>query len=67
MVSAASPSSGGLPGPRRRISTILPSLTADVGVESVRARAVDDGSAGDLEVEHDYSLELPCQPLRWSM
>src|ERR1700677_2023191 len=28
MVSAASPSSGGLPAPRRRISTILPSLTA---------------------------------------
>src|ERR1700758_2512075 len=28
IVSAASPSSGALPGPRRRTSTILPSLTA---------------------------------------
>src|SRR6478672_10574658 len=33
-------------------------LDGDVGVESVRARPVDNGSACDLEVEHDYSLEL---------
>src|ERR1700760_2630540 len=32
MVSAASPSSGGLPGPRRRTSTIFPSLTATSAV-----------------------------------
>ena len=42
-------------------------LDADVRCESIRAGAVDNGSACDLEVEHDYSLELPCQPLRWSM
>ena len=33
-------------------------LDGHIGLESVRARAVDNGSAGDLEVEHDYSLEL---------
>jgi hypothetical protein len=29
-----------------------------IGLEPVRARPVDNGSACDLEVEHDYSLEL---------
>ena len=38
-------------------------LDAHVGSESVRARAVDDGSASDLEVEHDYSLE--CRASRY--
>ena len=32
-------------------------LDADVGGEAVRTGAVDDGSTGDLEIEHDYSLE----------
>ena len=34
-------------------------LDGDVGVESVRARSVHDGSARDFEVEHDYSLVCP--------
>jgi hypothetical protein len=36
-------------------------LDRHVGLETVRARTVDNGSACDLEVEHVYSLPTLCQ------
>ena len=53
---------GGIAFQRRTARPTAPNLDdlavfdGDVGIESVRAGSVDDGAAGDFEVEHDYSL-----------
>ncbi len=53
---------GGIAFQRRTARPAAPNLDdlavldGDVGVESVRAGAVDDGATGDFQIEHDYSL-----------
>ncbi len=40
-------------------------LDADVGVVALRARAVDDGATGDLEVEHESPPSLFGVAMGW--
>ena len=61
---------GGIAFQRRTARPAAPNLDdlavfdGDVGIESVRTGSVDDGAAGDFEVEHDYSLA--CAAARYS-
>ena len=66
MVSAASPSSGWATWPTAPNLDDLAVLDGDVGVVSVRAGSVDDGSTGDFQVEHDYSLGCAAGWLQWN-
>jgi hypothetical protein len=41
-----------------------PVFDGDVGLESVCTSSVDDGSASDFQIEHDYSLACPADTLQ---